>query len=90
MSHENQSIGSKGKAALLKKPTWDPYETHVGTMWVPCGILVGPCGNHVGSMWDPCEKLLRDPIGNHVGPMCETDGNHVGLMWIPHDQSKTN
>ena len=54
-------------------PTWK-YGTHmgrryVGTMWVPYGNLVGPSGNHVGIMWDPCEKLLRDPIGNHVGSM---------------------
>ena len=55
--------------SLLKKPTWYPYGTNVGTMWVPCRTLVGPCGNHVGTMWDQCEKLLRDAIGNHVGPM---------------------
>ena len=38
-------------------PTWDA----VGTMWVPCGILVGPCETHVGNRWEPC--------GSHVGPM---------------------
>ena len=53
---------------LLKKPSWDPHGTHVGTMWVLCATLVVPSGKHVGTMWDPCEKLLRNPIGNHVGP----------------------
>ena len=50
---------------LLKKPTWDPHGTHVETMWVPCGILVGPCGNHVGTMWDPCGSLW-EPCGPHM------------------------
>ena len=63
--------------ALLKKPTWDPHGMHVGTMWVPCGTFVGPCGNHVGTMWDPCENLLRDLIGNHVGPHVENRWSHM-------------
>ena len=59
--------------ALLKKSTWDPHGTHVGTMWVLCGTLVGPSRNHVGTMWDSFEKLLRDliatmwvPCGSHM------------------------
>ena len=65
------------RTTLLKKPIWDPHGTHVETMWVSCGNLVGPSGNHVGTMWDLCEKLLRDPIGNHAVNIWEPYGSHV-------------
>ena len=68
---------------LLKKPTWDPHGTQVGTMSVPCGTLVDPCGNYVGPMWDPCGSLW-EPCGNHVRPMWEiASGSHVETMWDP-------
>ena len=67
--------------ALLKKPTWNPHGTHVGTMWVSCRNIVGLTVNHVGTMWDQCEKLMRDP-------MWDPCGKHMGTMGVPHDQAK--
>ena len=82
------------KETSLKKPTWDPRGTHVRTMWVPCGILVGttwePYGNHVGTMWEPCGIYVRNFCGIPLGTMWDPCGSHVGPMWVPHDQSKQN
>ena len=85
MARKGRTVRPTGEKqpTILKKPTWVPHGTHVGTMWEPYGSYWEPCGNHVASMWDPCEKLLWDPIGNHVGTIWDPCGKQMGTMWVP-------
>ena len=74
--------------ALLKKPTWDPHETYVGTMWVLVGNMWESCGTHMrnccgiplGTMWVPCgchmtklKKLVKNKFKSYY--MCFPHGS---------------